>query len=170
MPYRHLATFTFAVAATLGFVACSGQSPAAPRATPDGVQYATTLAQPAQGAVYLLTTYATTFGRGVVLDAYVEDASNNPATSGTASYQMCSLQGTPAPSTECNTGLGSWMRVGRAGIIHTDPPGPNEGHALFTPDFLAPPTGTTIGFQFRYIGQGSGIANHLSNTADYTWP
>jgi hypothetical protein len=169
MPYRHLGTSIFAVPAALAFVACSDQSPVAPGATADGAQYATTLAQPAEGQTYLFTVYATPVGRGAVLDAYVEDASGNPATSGTAFFQYCALQQVPAPSAECDSGSGHWVFWVRAGIIHTDPPGPNEGHALAVYD-LAPPSGTTIGFRFRYLGQGSGIANETSNSADYTWP
>ncbi|HEX5574239.1 MAG TPA: hypothetical protein VFX42_00085, partial [Gemmatimonadales bacterium] len=112
MPQGRLARFVFAAFAPLAFAGCSGSSPLAP----DNVQYATVLAQPAEGTMYLLTVYATTVGRGVVLDAYVEDASRNPATSGTAVFQMCSLQGIPAPSTDCNSGSGRWVRVGMAGI------------------------------------------------------
>jgi hypothetical protein len=164
MPHGQLTGIVFAAFAPLAFAGCSQSSPLAP----DNVQYATVLAQPVAGSVYLMTTHATTIGRGVVLDAYVEDASNNPATSGTAVFQMCSVQGTPAPSTDCISGAGHWVRIGSAGIITS---GPNAGHALFTPTSLAPPTGTTIGFRFRYIGQGSGIGNSLSdNAADYTWP
>jgi hypothetical protein len=167
MPHGQLTRFVLAACSSLAFVGCSESSPVAL----DHPQYAITLARPAEGAVYLITTHPTQFGRGVVLDAYVEDASNTPATGGTATFQMCALQRIPAPSAECSSGSGSWVRVGSAGIIHTDPPGSNEGHALFTPDFLAPPSGTTIGFRFKYIGQGTGITNSLSgNTADYTWP
>ena len=64
MPNRHLATSTFASLAAFAFVACSAQSPVAPA----DVQYVTTLAQPAEGTTYLLTAYATSLGRGVVLD------------------------------------------------------------------------------------------------------
>jgi len=33
------------------------------------------------------------------------------------------------------------------------------------------PSGTTIGFRFKFSGQGSGIASAPGdNVADYTWP
>jgi hypothetical protein len=34
---------------------------------------------------------------------------------------------------------------------------------------LAPAPGTTIGFRFRYSGQGSGIANGTSLPVDFSW-
>jgi hypothetical protein len=163
MPHRRHASFISAVLAAFSFIACSDQSPAAPEATPDGVEH---LGRPAEGTLFLFTVYATTGGRGAVLDAYVLDASGNPATAGTAVFQYCSLQGAPAPSAACDAGSGHWVRWGSAGFITS---GALEGHALMAYD-LAPPSGTTIGFRFRYLGKGSGIANDLSNSADYTWP
>lgn len=170
MPCSRFRNFIVGAIAPWAFIACADQSPVSPDATSDNASYAIVLAQPTVGALYQLTVYATTVGTGAVLDAYVLDASSSPATSGSVAFYYCSLQGNPAPSEACLTDSGHWVRYGSAGIIHTDPPGPKEGHALlgYTE---SPPSGTTIGFRFRYIGQGSGIANAWSdNVADYTWP
>jgi hypothetical protein len=105
-------------------------------------------------------------GLGVILVAYVADASGDPAESGTAIFQYCSLHGEPAPRTDCNTGSGNWVHWGMAGII--PPPFESAGYAFMTYS-LAPTAGTTIGFRFRYIGQGSGIANGVSEPEDFTW-
>jgi hypothetical protein len=164
MPHRHLATFIFALLAAFAFIACSGQSPVAPGATSDGAQYVTTLAKPVDGT-YVLSFEPTISGLGVVLVAHVDDASGNPATSGTAIFQYCSLQGVPAPSTECDNGLGGWVFVGRSGIL---PSGPRVGDALLTYD-LAPSSGTTIGFRFWYNGAGNGIARGPSPSEDHTF-
>ena len=157
---RHLATSTFAGLAAFALVACSDQSPIAP----NDVQNVTPQANLVVGT-YLQTVYATTVGRGAVLDAYVRDASGSPATSGTAVFFYCSRQGVPVPKGACLTGTGRWVRYGSAGII---PTGTNQGHALmgYTEP---PPSGSTIGFRFRYT-QGTTIASRYSNAADYTWP
>lgn len=165
MPHRQLARFILAVLAAFAFVACSDQSPIAPTATPDGVQHLTILAQPSKGT-YTMSFSPTSSGLGVILVAYVLDASNQPAQSGTAIFEFCSLRGVPAPSTDCDNGSGSWVHFGSAGIIPS--PSPLEGHALLTYD-LVPPSGTTIGFHFRYLGMGNGIANGTSLSGDHTF-
>ena len=96
MPHRRLAASIFAVLAPFAFTGCSDQSPIAPDASLDGGQNVTPLAELAVGT-YLLTVYATSVGRGAVLDAFVRDASGNPATNGTAVFYYCSRQGAPAP-------------------------------------------------------------------------
>jgi hypothetical protein len=168
---RKLAGFALTLGAAAGaLVACSEQDSLAPVITPHGVenpgdgQDVATLAGLPVGN-YLLTVYATTTGRGAVLDAYVRDASGNPATSGIAVFYYCSRQGKPTPRAACLTGSGRWVRYGSAGIIST---GTKQGHALmgYTE---APPSGTTIGFRSRYM-QGSTIASGYSNSANYTWP
>ena len=160
MPPRHLAACVFAALAPFAFTGCSERSPLAPNPS----QNVTATAGLAVGS-YLLTVYATSAGRGAVLDAYVRDALGNPATSGIAVFYYCARQGVPAPRGSCLTGSGRWLRYGSAGII---PTGSKQGHALmgYTE---APPSGTTIGFRFRYT-RGSTIANGYSNSANYTWP
>jgi hypothetical protein len=168
---RKLAGFALTLGAAAGaLVACSEQDSLAPVITPHGVenpgdgQDVATLAGLPVGN-YLLTVYATTTGRGAVLDAYVRDASGKPATDGIAVYYYCSRQGNPAPAAACLTGSGRWVRYGSAGII---PTGVKQGHALmgYTE---AVQSGATIGFRFRYT-RGSSIASRYSNAADYTWP
>ena len=163
MPHSRFRAAIIAALAPFAFVACAGESLVAPYATPQDAQYA----RAAAGTLYQLSVYATTVGTGAVLDAYVLDAFGAPATGGTAVFSYCALRGNPAPSEACLTGGGHWARYGSAGII---PSGPNQGHALF--GFTeSQPTGTTIGFSFRYSGQRSGIASAPGdNTADYTWP
>jgi hypothetical protein len=164
MPRHRLAAFIFAALAPFAFTGCSDQSPIAPDASLDDGQKVTPFAELAVGT-YLLTVYATTAGRGAVLDAYVQNASGNPATSGMAVFDYCSRKGNPAPSAACLTGSGRWVRYGSAGIIST---GAKQGHALmgYTE---AVPAGATIGFRYRYT-RGSTIASGYSNSANYTWP
>ena len=161
-------TFIVGALAPFTMVACADESPVAPHATPTDVGYATIPARATEGTLYQLSVYATTGGTGAVLDAYVLDASGAPATSGTAVFSYCSFRGNPAPSGDLSHGWGTVRaRYGSAGIIDA---GPNLGHALmgFTE---SQPSGTTIGFSFRYSSQGSGIASAPGdNVADYTWP
>jgi|SRR5215203_5163814 len=167
MPHSRFRAFIVGALAPFALLACAGESLVVPQATLQDVRYATIQARPADGTLYQLSVYATTIGTGAVLDAYVLDAFGAPATSGAVVFYYCSLRGNPAPSETCLTGGGHWVRYGSTGIIGT---GPNLGHALlgFTE---SQPSGTTIGFSFRYSAQGSGIASAPSdNVADYTWP
>jgi hypothetical protein len=161
---RHLARFVFAVLPAFAFVACADQSPVGPDGTSESQQYDPALAQPVEGT-YTMSFLPTGSGLGVILVAYVADASG-PAESGTAIFQYCALHGDPAPSADCDTGSGNWVPWGRAGIL--PPPSQSVGFAFLTYD-LAPTAGTTIGFRFRYTGQGSGIANGVSAPADHTF-
>src|SRR5215203_164961 len=167
MPHSRFRAFIVGALAPFALLACAGESLVVPLATPQEVRYATILAQPADGTLYQLSVYATDFGTGAILDAYVLDAFGAPATGGSVTFYYCALQGNPAPSETCLTGGGRWVRWGSTSIIES---GPNQGHVVmaFTE---SQPSGTTVGFSFRYIGQGSGIANAPSdNVADYTWP
>jgi hypothetical protein len=167
MLLHHPGKFTCGVVAAFACLACSDQSPVAPVGPSTGLAYETTLAQPSQGG-YEISFLPTISGLGVVLVAYVTDAAGNPAESGTAVFQYCSLHRQPAPSTDCEAGSGSWVFWGRAGIIPSSSDPELVGHALMTYD-LAPAAGTTIGFRFRYLGQGSEIANGVSAPADHTF-
>jgi len=165
MPRRKLAHLSLAVLGAFAFVACSDQSPVAPRGTADGVQYETILAQPVEGT-YTISFQPTSSGLGVILVAYVADASGNPAESGTAIFSYCSLHGVPAPSCDCVTGLGSWLHWGTTSIL--GPTSAFPGYGFLTYD-LIPPAGTTIGFRFQYLSKGNGIANHVSEPEDHTF-
>jgi hypothetical protein len=167
MPQFRFRTLIVGALAPFAFIACADGSLVAPQAASHDVQYATRSTHSAAIGNYQLSVYATEVGTGAVLDAYVLDASGNPATSGTAVFYYCSLRGNPAPSEACLTGSGRWARYGSAGII---PAGDKQGHALmgFTE---SQPAGTTVGFHFKFNGSGTGIASAWSdNVADYTWP
>jgi hypothetical protein len=157
VPHYRLAAFAYAVFASLALAGCSNQSPVAP--SDDRVP---SFAQGASGT-YVLTVVVA--GLGAQLQAYVTDASGTPAQTGTAVFQYCRSRGAPAPAAECTSGLGRWAFWGRAGIIAD---GQFEGYALMA-YHLAPAPGTTIGFRFRYSGQGSGIANGTSLPVDFSW-
>lgn len=167
MRHSRFRTFIVGALAPFAFVACAEESLVAPQATSQNVPNEATLARAVEGSLYQLSVYATTLGTGAVLDAYVLDAFGAPATSGTVAFSYCSSRGNPAPSATCLTSEGHWVRYGSAGIIDI---GPYQGHALLTYS-QSQPSGTTIGFNFRYSGQGSGIASAQSdNVVDYTWP
>ena len=160
-------TFIVGALAPFTMVACADESPVAPHATPTDVRYATIPARATEGTLYQLSVYATTGGTGAVLDAYVLDASGAPATSGTAVFSYCSFRGNPAPSETCLTGGGRWARYGSAGIIRCWSELGTRTDGLHQ----SQPSGSTIGFSFRYSSQGSGIASAPGdNVADYTWP
>ena len=152
---RKLASFAMAVLSA-AFGACSDQSPVAPSASTDRVRAVSSMEHSVLGT-YVLSVFSFT-GEGLALKAEVKDASGQPA-SGLVMFQYCSLQGQPAPSTECAAGSGRWVNwfvlhgfIGEVSVCC----------------FFAP-SGTTVGFRFRYIGQGSGTASRPSNTLDFTF-
>ena len=165
MPPRPLPHCTIVVVAALA-VSCSDNPAVAPEVTGDGHAYEARATQPPAGT-YEMSFLPTSSGLGVILRGHVEDASGNPAQSGTVTFQYCSLRGVPAPSVNCDTRSGNWARWGSAAIIPS--PSPFEGDALMAYD-LAPPSGTTIGFRFRFTGRNSGIADGMSAPKDYTFP
>ncbi|WP_310053126.1 hypothetical protein [Agrilutibacter niabensis] len=124
----------------------------------------TVLAQPVTG-FYGLTFV---FDGELVLRAHVEDGSGHPAQGGTVTFQYCSLKGIPsnditqpdeAPSSACANGSGTWATLGRV------PVNPETGDALL--DFGLVSVVNTIGFRYRYVGQGTGIQNKLIDPVDW---
>src|SRR5262245_39735045 len=103
----------------------SDPSPVAASGIPDDLQDVTA-ARPVAGT-YTMLFQPTRSGKGVILDAYVTDAAGAPAQAGAATFQFCSLHGTPAPRANCDSGSGSWMRYGRSEIVPS--PFPLAGHA-----------------------------------------
>jgi hypothetical protein len=96
----------------------------------------------------------------LVLKAQVEDSSGHPAQRGSVIFQDCEVMNHPAPFEKCDSGSGTWsfistMRVDTNGNAEVD-------YGLVS-------TPETIGFRFRYLGQGSGIANGVSAPMDVTW-
>ena len=122
------------------------------------------LAQPVEGD-YSLDFF---FDGELILSAHIEDSSGNPAPAGSVSFQYCSYKGLPrfditqpdeAPLSACADGSGKWVTVGRA------PVNPETGDALL--NFGLVTVVNVIGFRYRYIAQGSGIANKLIDPVDW---
>jgi len=165
--------------------ACSDQSPVAPGAASDGTGAPRLLSQPVPGTYELsffksglsglepvssLTVCAAgSVCEELILGAHVE-ASGAPAQSGMVIFQYCSYKGLPpndiaradeAPSAACEDGSATWANLPRG--VATDA----SGNAYL--DFGLVMIPRTVGFRFRYLGQGSGIANGVSASADFTW-
>jgi len=96
----------------------------------------------------------------LVLKAHVEISSGQPAQRGSVIFQDCELKNHPAPFEACDSGSGTWSFIS---TMHVD----TNGNAEV--DYGLVSTPTTIGFRFRYLGQGSGIANGVSAPMDVTW-
>jgi hypothetical protein len=183
MSPRNLVSLAVAVLAAGAFAACSDQSPVAPGIIPDGLGDPSLLSRPVPGSYEL--SFVNDDGQPVStlpvctegsvceelgLKASVKDASGVPAQSGTVIFEYCSFKGLPpndieradeAPKEACETGEATWahlitVRVDASGDI------PVVGFGLvFIP--------RTVGFRFRYLGQGSGIANGASEPENFTW-
>src|SRR5258708_5100377 len=98
--------------------------------------------------------------KGEVLKAHVQDHSGKPAQRGEVIFQDCEVKNSPGPSAACDSGSGVWAHVFQMSVDAS-------GNALVDYGFISIPE--TIGFRFRYIGQGSGIANGASKPGDVTW-
>ncbi len=155
----------FIVAFALAALAGLGAVVADPRVT--------VLAAPTVQGIYDLSFFADT-QQGLVplannslpvhtelaLRAHVQDTSGHPAQRGLVIFQDCELK-IPVPSAACDSGSGAWTHLITMSV-DTSGNTPFFGYgAISTP--------TTIGFRFRYIGQGSGIANGASASSDVTW-
>ena len=98
-------------------------------------------------------------GTYLVLKSEVKDNLGNLAQSGTVTYQVCMQKGNYAPSATCNSGAGTWKRFFSGS---TDSIGLLVG-------FGSCSTPRSIGFRFTFAGRGSGIANGVSASKDFTW-
>ena len=103
--------------------------------------------------------------------AHVEEQSSGlPAQGGAVTFQYCSYKGLPpnditradeAPTAACESGLATWKDLRQRSKVN------ESGDALgFFGIVLIP---RTVGFRFRYTGQGSGFANGMSLPRDFTW-
>jgi hypothetical protein len=117
----------------------------------------------------LIPVSSLTVFQELILGAHVADASGAPAQGGSVTFQYCSLKGGPpndinradeAPSAACATRDASW-----ANLISV--PVDGSGNAYMNFGFVSIPR--TVGFRFKYTGQGSGIANGVSAPSDFTW-
>jgi hypothetical protein len=124
-----------------------------------------------------ITPYLTLLvGDELVLQAHVTDAALVDAQRGAVTFQYCSLQGgrsltqtDPAPSAACDLdGTGTWISVVTFKVdAGTCPWARSPGYACV--DFGAIRSPRTVGFRFRYTGQGSGIASATSAAKDVSW-
>jgi hypothetical protein len=105
----------------------------------------------------------------LILGAHVTDGAGNPAQGGRVIFEYCSLKGAPphditrpdeAPLSACADGSATWASL--AGIDVNQ-----AGNAYL--DFGVVLIPRTVGFRYRYLGQGSGVANGVSSPADFTW-
>jgi hypothetical protein len=182
---RKLACLVVAAFTAGALAACSDQSPVAPGAAFDDADTPRLLSQSVPGTYELsffksglsglepvssLTVCAAgSVCEELILGAHVE-ASGVPAQSGTVIFQYCSYKGLPpndvaradeAPSAACENGSASWANL---------PPGvPVNASGDAYRDFGLVMIPRTVGFRFRYLGQGSGIANGVSAPEDFTW-
>jgi hypothetical protein len=115
-------------------------------------------------------------GEELVLKAHVTDSSNVDAQLGAVAFQVCSRKGgrsliklDPGPSSDCDVdGTGTWVHLYTAKVnagLCPEEEGP--GFVCVNWGFISSPR--TIGFRFRYTGQGSGIANGISQPKDASW-
>jgi hypothetical protein len=157
-----------ALAATFAIFACSDRSPVAPDQSADDMRLAVQ-GTPGSYVISFLKETPTGLapaadtepvGTYLVLKSEVRDYLGNLAETGTVTYQVCSAKGNYAPSATCDSGGGTWKRFLSGSV---DPVG-------FLVGFGACSTPRSIGFRFTYSGgRGSGIANGVSASKDFTW-
>jgi hypothetical protein len=173
MARRNLAGLLTVVGAFV-LVACSDQTPVAPSLNA-GAGDVHVLARAALGS-YELSFYTNGLQpvsslpvfEELVLGAHVA-ASGVAAQGGLVTFQYCSLKALPpnditradeAPSAACATNDAKWANL-------LSVPVDGSGNAYMNFGFAAIPR--TVGFRFKYTGQGSGIANGFSLPRDFTW-
>lgn len=163
-PFRAIAILT----AISAVAACSEPSPVAPGALEEqprlGVQSASAgtyvisfLKETSTGLAAAADTEAV--GTYLVLKSEVRDNAGNLATTGSVTYQYCSLSGNYAPSSACTSGSGQWKRWGSGNVDSIGLP--------FA--FGSCSTPRTIGFRVTYSSKNSGIASGASAPRDFTW-
>jgi hypothetical protein len=180
---RHIARFIAIFLGVVTFVACGNHSPLTPSKAADrigGQTVASTsidAAQPITGSyqlAFLNTSLQPVSSLPVmtaelILRAHVADSSGLPAQRGVVTFQYCSYKGLPpnditradeAPSSACADGSATWKNLVSVQVDQS-------GNAYM--DFGVVQIPRTVGFRFRYSSQGSGIANGVSDPADFTW-
>ena len=174
MARQKLAGRTAVVVGVFALLACSDRSPVSPNR--DVSRPADARAVAVTGS-YELSFYthglvpvtSLTVFQELILGAHVATASGIPAQRGSVTFQYCSLRGLPsndinrpdeAPSAACATGDAAWSQL-------ITVPVDASGNAYMNFGFVSIPR--TVGFRFRYTGQGSGIPNGVSAPQDFTW-
>ena len=178
---RSLAAVVISGVGSLGFLACSGESPATPSALvaesqarqPQGAPgtYELGFFKVGAGGAFEPVTSLPLGGPELILGArvYVQGHPELPAQSGAVTFEYCSLKGGPAndptrideaPLEACANGTGSWARLGTERVTSAGEAYKFFGVVRFTP---------TIGFRFRYSDQGSGVASGGSDPVNFNW-
>ncbi len=175
MERRNLAGLLTVIGA-FALVACSDQTPVTPSLNAGASGDVHVLGRAVLGS-YELSFFANGLQpvsslpvfEELTLGAHVADASGVSAQGGLVTFQYCSLKGLPpnditradeAPSAACATNEARWANL-------LSVPVDGSGNAYMNFGFAAIPR--TVGFRFRYTGQGSGIANGFSLPKDFTW-
>ena len=174
------------VAGALVATACTGESPVSPSASSAGIggldarppkapsgSYALSFNVYQGGTLQPVPTLPVLY-RELILRAHVTDASGVPATTGSVTFEYCSLNGLPpgditradeAPKEACADGSASWDRLGSLPVGTCL--GPGSGSACYNFGIVRIPR--TVGFRFRFAGQKSNVASGTSEALNFTW-
>jgi len=180
MSVSHLSKFIVTLAGTVTLAACSNEPPVGPSASPS-LGGASALAARAVPGSYELSFLARVdnvlqpvstlpvMSQELILRAHVEDAAGIAAQRGRVVFEYCSLKGLPpnditradeVPFEACEQGAATWAHLLSIEV--------NElGEASMNFGIVQIPR--TVGFRFRYLGQGSGIASAVSMARNFTW-
>ena len=151
-------------------VACSDRSPVEPDTPPPPGQPVSGSYQLGffrEGPGGLEPVSSLPFLQELILRAHVEDSSGRPATTGTVTFQYCSLNGRPkdditnideAPIEACADGTATWTPLVDFRLNGSGAATMNFGFVRVTP---------VIGFRFRYANKGGGIAGGDSAPANF---
>ena len=186
MPRRNIGGLVAALLSAITLTTCSSRSSVAPSDTSHASQGGDAVspvleAQPAPGSFELAffinsptglqpVTSLTVSSDDLILGAHVANGAGTAATQGSVTFQYCSFKGLPpnditradeAPSSACDNGTATWKNLVTVKVN-------GSGDAFM--DFGIVQIPRTVGFRFRYAGQGSGIANGVLQPAeDFTW-
>jgi hypothetical protein len=165
MRHTSFASRSISLMAVVACVACSGESAVNPPLTADGLGRLESRASALAGSYEVsfvsnnqpVTSVPVSTEVGVV--ATVRSSTGELATSGMVTYEICDLNGDPAPSATCDSGTGRWKRYI---FVRMDPSGfpPRVAFMCSTPH--------VVGFRFKY-GGSSTIASGQSASADITF-
>ena len=189
MPHRNVAALWVVVLATAALISCSSQPPAAPStpvvaassAMPEDVgpphaqavegTYTLNLATTTGQIVSSLPVAGTGFPSELLLWAQVSGP-GGLAQKGSVIFQACRRGGSGfevwRPKAECDSGAARWANVDTVDVT--------EGCRPFAPDsgnvcriWGGAPVPLTIGFRYKFTGQGGDIATGWSESKDMTW-
>jgi len=200
MSHRMSARLFLVTTVALTLAACSGESPVAPGELPSAqgggadakpptgvpgvyaLSFAAWVWDPiAEEGAYQEVSSLPVISPGVIppslwLKALVTDASGNPATSGTVTFEYCSY-GKPtdditnpdeAPLEDCNSGAAKWVQLRRAMRVseHLCPASLGGSACANFGNVRIP---RSVGFRYRYAQQGSSISAGTSPARNFVW-